>query len=453
MDQIREMRLVGWKRIAAHLGCSERTARRWEREEGLPIHRQQHAAKSTVYARPEELQTWLASRADGPSESPNASEPRAPGILAAAVGLIAIVFLGGLGWTMFLSGPDETKMASKDPVAVELYERGRALWLERGKEPNTRAVKLLEEAVSRDANYAEAWQALASAWMTLPTYSDEVIPQSAFNEALFAADRAISLNPSLVEARTVMAALAERRGDWLAAKDIFEDAIAQDPDNPMMIVWLAEHYRDLGYIDTYRLKAREAAAIAPNSPPVRMALALGAQIEPNPQQGQDQLLALWNDTGFETPPIWFAIWHIFVRLEDFESAERWIAKSPAPVNEALLTGFLQAKESGETDQVEPMIGRIVEAYENGLPGWFAYTLLDHLGAPETGLRIADREGDSGRFELSIVMFDPMFPAGRQTQQFERVATKLGFVEYWKVNGAPDFCSETPLPPICAELMP
>ncbi|MEO1420565.1 MAG: hypothetical protein AAFU66_06395, partial [Pseudomonadota bacterium] len=59
-----ESRLVGWKRIGNYLGCSERTARRWEREEALPVHRQQHDKRSTVFALPAELDRWLSSRAE-----------------------------------------------------------------------------------------------------------------------------------------------------------------------------------------------------------------------------------------------------------------------------------------------------------------------------------------------------------------------------------------------------
>ena len=35
-------RLDSWKEIAAHLGRDVRTVQRWERAEGLPVHRHQH---------------------------------------------------------------------------------------------------------------------------------------------------------------------------------------------------------------------------------------------------------------------------------------------------------------------------------------------------------------------------------------------------------------------------
>ena len=218
-SQITQERLVGWKRISNHLGCSERTARRWEREEDLPVHRQQHASQSTVYAQMAELDAWLKSRSQLSSPVADAQSSGPPRLAVWILALAAICLIGILGFERIFAVGTPHNAGSLDPVAVDLFERGRALWLQRGKEPNERAVKLLTEAVSRDESYAEAWQALASAWMTLPTYSDEVGPQQAINEAIFAADQAIRLDPSLAEIRSVMASVAQARGDWIAFQE------------------------------------------------------------------------------------------------------------------------------------------------------------------------------------------------------------------------------------------
>lgn len=296
-----EPRLVGWKRIAAHLSCSERTARRWETEERLPVHRQQHASKSTVFALPSELDAWLASRAHSPIQMRTRSGAGGYklGLLVGA--LIAIGFFSVLGFRTFYPDRSDRVAGSNNPVAVDLYERGRALWLERGKVPNTRAIKLLEEAVIQDDEYAEAWQALASAWMTLPTYSNEVDPNQAFAEALYAADKAHSLDDRLVEANSVMAAVAKMRGDWIGARRIYDEAIAKAPDNTMLKLWRAEVYRDLGFIKENRAQLEEALVQDPNSPPIKIALAMNQHITDDFAAGQETLLHLWNDQGIETP--------------------------------------------------------------------------------------------------------------------------------------------------------
>src|SRR5579862_2733063 len=54
--------LESWKEIAAYLRRDAKTARKWEKEEGLPIHRHTHASRSSVYAYPSELDRWRATR-------------------------------------------------------------------------------------------------------------------------------------------------------------------------------------------------------------------------------------------------------------------------------------------------------------------------------------------------------------------------------------------------------
>lgn len=58
----RDGRLDSWKEIAAYLGRNERTVRRWEQSEGLPVHRLMHDKKGSVYAYRAELDAWRISR-------------------------------------------------------------------------------------------------------------------------------------------------------------------------------------------------------------------------------------------------------------------------------------------------------------------------------------------------------------------------------------------------------
>jgi len=68
-------RLDSWKEIAAYLERGARTVQRWEREEGLPVHRLQHGTLGSVYAYRAELDRWWAQRSgERPSQGP-AAEP------------------------------------------------------------------------------------------------------------------------------------------------------------------------------------------------------------------------------------------------------------------------------------------------------------------------------------------------------------------------------------------
>lgn len=55
-------RLDSWKEISAYLKRDPRTLQRWEKSEGLPVHRHVHDSQTSVYAFPAELDAWLAGR-------------------------------------------------------------------------------------------------------------------------------------------------------------------------------------------------------------------------------------------------------------------------------------------------------------------------------------------------------------------------------------------------------
>ena len=61
-DKSKEHRIESWKEIAAYLKRDVRTVIRWEKSEGLPVHRQMHQARGSVFAFPSELENWKASR-------------------------------------------------------------------------------------------------------------------------------------------------------------------------------------------------------------------------------------------------------------------------------------------------------------------------------------------------------------------------------------------------------
>ncbi len=67
-------RLESWKEIARYLGREVRTVQRWEKQEGLPVHRHRHTAGGSVFALRTELDAWRDQRTA--SEAP--ATPSAP---------------------------------------------------------------------------------------------------------------------------------------------------------------------------------------------------------------------------------------------------------------------------------------------------------------------------------------------------------------------------------------
>jgi Helix-turn-helix domain len=61
-ERLPEDRLDSWKEIAEYLNRDVTTVQRWERREGMPVHRHLHDRMGSVYASRAELDAWMRSR-------------------------------------------------------------------------------------------------------------------------------------------------------------------------------------------------------------------------------------------------------------------------------------------------------------------------------------------------------------------------------------------------------
>lgn len=73
-------RLDSWKEIASYLGRDVTTVQRWEKREGMPVHRHLHDKLGSVYALSSELDAWLQTR-----KFQSAAEPKDPAVPPPAV--------------------------------------------------------------------------------------------------------------------------------------------------------------------------------------------------------------------------------------------------------------------------------------------------------------------------------------------------------------------------------
>jgi adenylate cyclase len=108
-----------------------------------------------------------------------------------------------------LTGSEKSAIANaptEDPVAHELYLKGRHFWGLRG-ENLLRAVDFYNQAIARDPNYALAYAGLGETYILLPYYSG-ADPKEARPKARAAARKALELNPNLAEAHNALAKIA-----------------------------------------------------------------------------------------------------------------------------------------------------------------------------------------------------------------------------------------------------
>ena len=243
-------RLESWKDIARYLGRGERTVRRWEEDEGLPVHRLTHARRGSVYAFTKELDQWRDSRRD-------LVYPR---VWALGVLVSVLVLLSSIAW--WLARPTPTAARGPDPEAVRLVElavfAGNA-----GRTQIETGIRHYQDAVRFDPSYAPAWVGLAVGHFQRIWFA-EVKADEAVTQARHEVEEALRLDPTLGLAWSVLAAI-DHFFEWNheQAELKFRKAIQMSPTNAIAHSWLADFLLSMRRFDEARVAYKQAEAVSP----------------------------------------------------------------------------------------------------------------------------------------------------------------------------------------------
>jgi TolB-like protein/DNA-binding winged helix-turn-helix (wHTH) protein/Tfp pilus assembly protein PilF len=152
-----------------------------------------------------------------------------------------------------------------DPEAYEAYLKGRYFWNKRTAESLNRAIQYFNEAIAKDAKYAQAYAGLADSYALLGN-SDLLNPREAYLKAEAAATRALALDDSIGEAHTSLAfCLSAYEWNWDAGEKEFLRAIALNPGYATAHQWYAMQLRAVGRIDEALTEIKKAESLDPLS--------------------------------------------------------------------------------------------------------------------------------------------------------------------------------------------
>ncbi len=113
--------LQSWKEIAAHLGRSERTCRRWETEFRLPVHRMDGSVRSSVFAYKTELDRWMDEILHKEEEPSSVTSRLRPTKYMAIILALSIILAVALAFVVFRIGrpePESPSSSDKPTLAI-----------------------------------------------------------------------------------------------------------------------------------------------------------------------------------------------------------------------------------------------------------------------------------------------------------------------------------------------
>lgn len=117
-------RVESWKDIAAYLQRDVRTVQRWEKKEGLPVHRHMHDKLGTVYAYKAELDAWWNNRRPKleATEAEEADKDKKGWKWWAAVTAAAMAVATGAGLWLWLGREPALPFEERDWVLITQFE-------------------------------------------------------------------------------------------------------------------------------------------------------------------------------------------------------------------------------------------------------------------------------------------------------------------------------------------
>ncbi|HTD72166.1 MAG TPA: tetratricopeptide repeat protein [Steroidobacteraceae bacterium] len=206
----------------------------------------------------------IASLTPAPASS-SPSPQRASQIMRAGIA-IAVAAVVGVGiaaaWPWYT--PASRPVGAETVLSSEAMSRAKFFTQRRHPGDLERATKEYERALSFDPNLARAWAGLASVhWFEI---GEGLQPREAnLPKVRDAAQRALSLDPRLVEAHIRLAGYLCATGQRAASVERYERAVAIEPDNSLVLSILAGLTADEGRWDEAIAFQRRAVAAEPLS--------------------------------------------------------------------------------------------------------------------------------------------------------------------------------------------
>lgn len=429
-------RLDSWKEIAAYFGRDERTVRRWERTEGLPVRRHVHRARGSVYAFPDELDQWRARRG-APIAAPTTPPPRS---LVARITIPLLVIsaaLALLGWVVLwnkgaplppldLAETDASRWL-RDPVVRENFLVAQHQ-LDRRVGLRQQALESLEAVVKIAPEFPEAQALLAEAYLREAIFEPSV-RTAAWTHAEAAARRALRLDDRLAIAHATLARiLLYRDWNWTAAAAESQRAIDLAPDSPHARSAYAACLRAAGRLTEAILERERAHRADPLNP--QWLVFLGDEnVFAHRYEDAIRAYTLALDLERNYLPAVAGLADAYARQERHEDAAAWQSRAlMLRGDRSLAAAFDEVwQRAGSEAALRWLDQRTLENFERAPHGhlWDLAYMHARLGRREAALAFLEQALDRRETGMLQARVDPDLDSLRADRRFNDLIRRVG----------------------------
>jgi TolB-like protein/DNA-binding SARP family transcriptional activator/Flp pilus assembly protein TadD len=315
-----------------------------------------------------------------------------------------------------------------DPDAYNLYLQGRFFWHRRTGADLRRAVHVLEAAVSRAPDYAQAHVGLGDAYAVLGFY-DFLPPSEAFPRAREAALRALALDPSLAAAHATLGYVAlYYEWDWERAEEEFRRAIRLAPSYSTAHQWYANFLTARGRFPEAESAMLRAQELDPLSLIANAALGWVHYYAGDYDRSIAQCLrTLELDSRFGLAHLWMgqALERTGRLDEGIAAIERAVELDDgSALSRATLARILALR--GSPDQARAILADLEPRTDTAyVPSYEIARVHEALGDTERALDWLERAFHERSHSMVFLEVDPALAALRPHPRFRSLTTRVG----------------------------
>jgi eukaryotic-like serine/threonine-protein kinase len=312
------------------------------------------------------------------------------------------------------AGTLSTASRPQSQEAYDLYLHSLALPHDPG--PNKDAVAVLEHVVGEDRNYAPAWEALGQRYYFDSLYGGG--GEAMFQRSNAAYERALSLDPNLVEAASNLIVNRVDRGELGRAYDAATDLVRRRPQSADAHFALSYVLRYAGMQEKATQECNTARSLDPGNFTFRSCawafMALG--------QTDRAMDFVHLDAGSEwaawaTPYVYLTAGNLALAREAVKS----VAKAPI-YHRDLLVACTQAQRPADMDRIVRDEEASVMTEPDPEAWYHVGALMAYCGQKDAALRLLKAAVQQNYCAYSALLEDPMLKSLRKEAAFDEVLT-------------------------------